>query len=362
MRILYDGAIYQWQSAGGINRYFTNLINRLPADFSPVLTTFRKRGIDFPSHPRLKILGFERFRPQRLSLKLEKLYLSRVAAEGKFDLVHPTYYSLLSQAHLVRGSAPLVVTFWDMIHDLFPELDPSGRVISMKRAAAAAADAIICISENTRNDLVERYSVSESKVIVTHLAASIDIGQSHGDQQVPSRPFFLYVGSREGYKNFDTLLAAFSKVAAADRDAGICLVGPAFTADEKKQIAELGLANRIENYGAVDDEHLAKLYRHSLAFVYPSLYEGFGLPPLEAMACGTVVIASNRASLPEVVGEAGLLFDPDSDDKLAEIMNYILENPAARESFVAKGLARSRTFSWEKTTNQTVELYRSLGR
>jgi glycosyltransferase involved in cell wall biosynthesis len=360
MRILYDGAIYQWQTTGGINRYFTNIISRLPPDFSPVLTTVKKRGIVFPKHPRLKILGFERFRPQRLSLELEKLYLGRKVGKQGFDLAHPTYYTLLSQAPVTRKTEPLVVTFWDMIHDLFPELDPSGHVVAMKQKAVAAADAIICISENTRNDLIERYRVSESKIVVTPLASELDLSRAQGDQPVPSRPYFLYVGSRQGYKNFKVLLPAFARLAAGRTEPILCLVGPALNADEEKEISQLGLSSRVENYGAVDDDHLAKLYHRSIAFIYPSLYEGFGLPPLEAMSCGAVVIASNRASLPEVVGDAGLLFDPESAGKLAELMCYVVEHPEDRESFIAKGLERSRAFSWDQTASQTVALYRSL--
>lgn len=360
MRILYDGAIYQWQRIGGVNRYFTNLISRLPENFSPVLTTFRKRGIDFPQHAKLKILGFERFRPQRLSLKFENFYLDRVARAHAFDLIHPTYYTLLSQRLMERTAVPMVVTFWDMIHDCFPELDPGGHVVAMKRQAAAVADAIICISENTRNDLIERYGVSESKMVVTHLASSIDASRSNGAQPVPSRPYFLYVGARHGYKNFQTLLRAFTRLAADNLEVMLCLAGVAFSNEEEKQISELGLSSRMENYGQVDDDHLAKLYRHSLALVYPSLYEGFGLPPLEAMACGTVVVASNCASLPEVIGDAGFLFDPESVDELTEIMSRILNHPGVREPMIAKGLARAQQFSWQKTVDRTVELYEAV--
>jgi len=360
MRILYDGAIYQWQTTGGINRYFTNIISRLPPDFSPVLTTVKKRGIAFPRHPQLKIVGFERFRPQRLSLELEKLYLDRKVGKQRFDLVHPTYYTLLSQAPVERKTEPLVITFWDMIHDLFPYLDPSGHVVAMKQKAVAAADAVICISENTRNDLIERYRVSQSKIVVTHLASELNLSHANGDQPLPSRPYYLYVGSRQGYKNFKVLLFAFAKIAASEHDPILCLVGPALSSAEESEIAQMGLTERVEMYGQVDDDHLANLYNRSLAFIYPSLYEGFGLPPLEAMSCGAVVVASNRASLPEVVGEAGLLFDPESVDELAEALHHILNSPSLRQSFIEKGLARSRLFSWDKTAEQTVALYRSL--
>lgn len=360
MRILYDGAIYQWQRYGGVNRYFANLISRLPSDFDPVLTTARQRGITFPDHPRLKIVAFERFRPQRLSLRLEKLYFERRTAKHKFDLVHPTYYTVLSQSSLARGRVPIVVTFWDMIHDFFPEVDPSGRVVAMKRKAAAAADAIICISENTKEDLLERYSVPPEKVIVTYLASELDFTRANGPQPVPSRPFFLYVGSRQGYKNFDQLLDAFARIATENRDPLLCIVGPPLSNEEEKRIGQLGLSARIQNLGFLHDDHLAKLYQRSVALIYPSLYEGFGLPAVEAMACGAPVIASNRASLPEVINNAGLLFDPECADELPVLMRHLLESPSARDALIKRGFARAQDFSWEKTADQTVDLYRKV--
>lgn len=360
MRILYDGAIYQWQQRGGVNRYFANIIGRLPDNFAPVLTTARRRGIEFPSHPRLRILGFERFQPQRLSLKLEQLLFARHLGKERFDLFHPTYYSLLSQKPIERRNTPIVLTFWDIVHDLFPEFDPTGKVLSLKRKAVAAADAIICISENTKRDLLERYSVSAAKVVVIPLAAELDASLADRNSVVPERPFFLYVGPRVGYKNFSSLLHAFKVFAQSERDIVLCLAGPELSAAEEKQIQSMGITSRIVSLGPVSDEHLANLYRNSLALVYPSLYEGFGLPALEAMACGTAVIASNRASLPEVVGEAGLLVNPDSVAELTEAMERVVGDSSGRERMIVMGLARAAEFSWQRTADETVKLYKAV--
>jgi glycosyltransferase involved in cell wall biosynthesis len=361
MRILYDGSIYQWQSAGGINRYFANLISHLPENFEPVLTTCRRRRITYPAHPRLRVLGFERFRPLRVSLKLEGAYLRRVAAAEEFDLVHPTYYTLLSQVEMRRSRRPLVLTVWDMIHELFPEHFIDGAEMAhRKREAIEVAQAIICISENTKKDLLEHYPyLPEERVRVTHLASELNESMAYGPEPIPSRPYFLHVGARGGYKNFGTLLTAFSKLSGVYPELALCVVGVPLNTAERREIAEMKLSGRIEHYGQVSDSQLAKLYKHSVAFVYPSLYEGFGIPLVEAMACGTAVVASNRSSLPEVVVGAGLLFDPAADD-LADVLAWLIDNPTERERLVALGLDRAREFSWDRTVAQTLEVYQSV--
>ncbi|MEL6945456.1 MAG: glycosyltransferase family 1 protein, partial [Bacteroidota bacterium] len=176
-----------------------------------------------------------------------------------------------------------------------------------------------------------------------------------------SRPYFLYVGSRtKAYKNFDGLLYAFSKVAIANPHPILVVVGKYFNKEEKRLIEHLDIASRIMVYGCVNDRHLAKLYRCAEAFVYPSLYEGFGIPPLEAMICGTVVIASNTSSIPEIVGDAAILFEPTALDELAEILIHILDSPGCHDRLVSKGYKQAQKFSWRKTAEETMQAYRAL--
>jgi glycosyltransferase involved in cell wall biosynthesis len=206
MRILYDGGAFQEQGAGGIKRYFANLISGLPANFEPHLTTCRAAKDIEPEHPHLRIHRFRRFRPQRLSLRLEKVFFGRVEKNFSFDLAHPTYYTLLSQHEVSQYRCPVVITVWDMIHEIFPELEPTGQLVARKRRGIEAADAILCISENTRQDLLSHYKVDETKVLVTHLAANLTSTPNNREHRTPSRPYFLYVGARAGYKNFHGLL------------------------------------------------------------------------------------------------------------------------------------------------------------
>jgi glycosyltransferase involved in cell wall biosynthesis len=361
MEVLYDGNIYLIQAAGGVNRYFANLIARLPESITPHLTTSQSGEIDYPANPNLRIRKFQRFRPAGLSYRLEKRYFDYVASSQRFDIAHPTYYTLLTRRAVKEYRCPVVITVWDMIHELFPdELDPTGQQADEKRRAVMAADAVICISENTRNDLLERYSLPAEKVKVTHLASDLDPSLSHGPEPVPSRPYFLYVGRRYSYKNFDGLLKAFAKARSVRPEIGLCVVGEPFSETEEKLLLDINVAEGVDHYGPVDDAHLAKLYRCSVAFVYPSLYEGFGIPPLEAMSCGTAVIASNRSSLPEVIGNGGLLFDPTSVNDLADLLLLMYDDESTRARLIAKGYERTKAFSWDETAAQTVEIYRSI--
>jgi glycosyltransferase involved in cell wall biosynthesis len=255
-----------------------------------------------------------------------------------------------------------VITVYDMIHELFANtVDAEGQTIRAKQVAIQAADAIICISESTKNDLLKYFPAVESKIVVTYLASELSGEWAYGSEIIPDRPYFLYVGSRaKQYKNFDTLLIAFAKVASINPDIILCVVGSLFDDREQQQITELKLTNRIQHYHHASDTHLAKLYRCSVAFVYPSLYEGFGIPPLEAMACGTVVVAANSSSIPEVIGDAGILFEPKAVEDLADILLDLLDSPNKRALLIAKGCDRHQQFSWDKTALQTFEVYRSL--
>jgi glycosyltransferase involved in cell wall biosynthesis len=371
MQILYDGQIYAMQNAGGINRYFANIISRLPESFFPYLTISQIPKVNYPQHPNLKTYVYQKlqFRPRRLSALIDKYYSSwldkyyfgNLTNISNLDIIHPTYYSLLTRKEIGTYSCPVVLTVYDMIHERFSrDLDPTCRAVAEKKQAIMAAQAIICISENTKQDLVERYSVPESKITVTYLASEIDASLSYGSEVLPCRPYFLYVGSRTSYKNFDGLLQAFNKVVSVHSDVALCVVGPPFTRGELRQINELGLGQFIDHYGYASDCHLAKLYRCSIAFVYPSLYEGFGIPPLEAMSCGTAVVASNTSSIPEVVGDAGILFDPTAINNLADILINLLTGSIDRERLIAKGLDRERMFSWDITVAQTLDVYRSF--
>jgi len=359
--ILYDGEIYGQQKVGGISRYFDNIINRLPKDFHPILTSVRSRNEPHPYHPNLKSFYYKRFgfRPGRVSYWLEKYYFQAIETINNYQIFHPTYYSLLSRGGFQKKRCPVVITVYDMIHEIFADImDRDGQMAAIKRTAILAADVILCISESTKKDLLERYTLPKERVLVTYLATDFNPKLGYGNEPLPCRPFFLHVGGRGAYKNFNTLLIAFSKVVSKVPDIMLCVVGAEFNSTEQSIIAEMNLDNHIQHIGYASDSHLAKLYRNCMVFVYPSLYEGFGIPPLEAMICQAPVIAANTSSIPEVVGDAGLLFDPTSIADLADKLLFLIEHPAERERLIVKGLEQAKKFSWNKTVSETVEAYR----
>lgn len=358
MRVLYDGLIYRVQNNGGVNRYFANLIGGLPGDVRPILLSDCARNHNFPAHPRLRLFQGRQRRAGYLARRLLALYFRAVSRAVPFDVAHPTYYSLLTRRPLGAYRRPVVITVYDMICELFAaEMDPHGLAAREKRQAVADAQAVICISENTRQDLLRLCAVAEEKVRVIPLAASFDRSVSFGPEPVPACPYFLYVGQRAGYKNFAALARAFARIAPKRAEIGLCVVGPAFTDTELGLLAGGGILRRVHHVGSVSDAHLAKLYRCCVAFVYPSLYEGFGLPILEAMACGAPVVAFNRASVPEVAGDAALLLDAEKDD-LTDTLLAVLDDEALRARLAAQGLERAKLFRWEETVARTLDVYR----
>ncbi len=371
MRVLYDGTIFGFQAAGGISRFFTSLIRRLPGDWQPSVITPRVNNLIFPEHPRLRVFRWRRFQPTRVSNVLERHYFQAVVRRLRPQLVHPTYYTLLTRrqasANQFRKNyrCPVILNVWDMIHEVYPHLiEQSDFWAARKREAVQAADAIICISEHTKRDLLERIPVPEERVFVVPLASDLDERLAHGDEPTPPSPYFLYVGGRSAeYKNFEGLLAAFARVASQRPEPMLAAIGPPLTQQENQRIHALGLAGRVQSLPLTSDRGLAKLYRCAQAFVYPSRYEGFGIPPLEAMACGTAVIASNRSSLPEVVGDAGLSFDPtaaDATEQLTAHLFSMLDDPARRAQLIEHGRERAKLFSWDRAAEQTLAVYRRV--
>jgi glycosyltransferase involved in cell wall biosynthesis len=364
MKILYDGQIFAWQGAGGVNRYFKCVIEHLPPAYYPTLTQYGDVMLGLPSHPGLRVVRAPSFRPQAVSLRLAAHRFRRVTRAVQPDVAHPTYYSLMTGTKVGDYNCPSVITVHDMIHELFPaEMDGDGRTAKLKRDAVMAASAIVCVSENTKHDLLEMCALPEDRVSVIPNASDIDASIADGPEPVPASRYFLYVGTRaHAYKNFWRLVEAFHVVRRRGHDVRLAVVGAPLTKAERRRLADAGVAAWVDQYPFIRDPHLAKLYRRSAALVYPSLYEGFGIPPLEAMKCGTAVIASNASSIPEVVGDAGLLVDPTSTEELASAMTHVLEDQQGREALIERGHRQAARFSWTATAAAMAALYERLGR
>jgi glycosyltransferase involved in cell wall biosynthesis len=373
MKILYDGEIYSIFRHGGVVRYFQHLIAGLPATDTPVLLG-NQIPETLPEHPRLEIAVKSHpwvvspFKPVRKWL--DRGYCRRKWQEIEPDLIHPTYFNEVARGRYRQRRVPLVLTIYDMIHERFPEqLDPRGTHSEKKRLAVAQADHLVCISETTRQDLVERFGVPPEKTSVTLLGVD-ELFFSSGSAQadVPAAPdappCFVFVGRRDKYKNFNLVLRAFLQLKQSS-PAGrlpfeLQVLGAPFTESETQTIAEYGLQDSVHWQVVHGDETLRLWYGRSLGLIYPSLWEGFGLPMLEALAAGTCVVASDIPVFHELVGEGFEPFDPCSADSLAAALLKIHRDPLARQTRMDCGVQHLPTYRWEHTAAATRELYRRL--
>lgn len=230
-------------------------------------------------------------------------------------------------------------------------------------------DMILTDSEFIKQDIIKHLKVQEEKIKVIYLAADEKFKPLRQDEIIKIKqkyhldfPFVLYVGGIGAKKNISALIKAYYKLKEDCKGYKLVIVGPKVRTYEEifETVEKLNLQKDVIFTGYVPDDDLPKLYNAASLFVYPSLYEGFGLPPLEAMSCGTPVITSNAASLPEVVGDAGITVDTYDVDRLAKAIKEVLSNDGLREDMVKKGLKRAKMFSWEKTAKETLKIYEEV--
>lgn len=284
---------------------------------------------------------------------------------GEADVFHATWHLL------PRLRTPVtVMTLYDLSFALFPEthlrvLRWSSNVLVPR--FLRACDRIIAISESTKRDAVRLYGIPEEKIVVTPLAAEDRFRPADPDRVAQVRDrfglpprFLLYVGTIEPRKNLDVLLGALLRLKGQGREVPLVVAGrlgwlyDGFLA----KIRSLGLENLVLLPGFVPDEDLPPLYTAAEAFVYPSIYEGFGIPVLEAMGCGTPVLCSDDSSLPEVAGDGGILLPSGDPAAWAEAIARLTERPELRMELRERGFRQASRFRWEETARRTWEVYR----
>lgn len=364
MKVAFDHQIFCLQRYGGISRYVAELASRLPSQgISDVSVVAPLHINDYLTADSLRRFTVGRYVPWA-SAEISRFVAAanRVAApvilrKLKPDIVHETYFAVKP----VGKVSQRVVTVHDMIHELFPEEFPDAeRAGAAKRAAVNRADHIICVSDNTRQDLIRLYSVDPDRTSVVHLGASTTTNPHAPTPNTGSdRPLLLYVGHRRGYKNFTTLLQACSSSPILREFDLVAFGGPRPTSNERREISKLGLGDRV-HFEAGSDQKLTTYYRRATAFVYPSKYEGFGIPPLEAMSHGCPVVCSDRSSIPEVVGDAGVYFDPDDVEDLRTSLERVASAEELQVELRTRGRARLDAFSWENCAAATAEIYRNV--
>ena len=370
MKVLYDHQSFTGITYGGVSRYFYELMRsftgRPDIEFELSLRLSNNEYLDQASFSRhLRYRKFSQLRNvNRVASVLNRIYsLQRIRA-GQFDVFHPTYYHRYFLNSL--GAKPFVLTFHDAASerfgDIYPDLGEGLREV--KEKLIERADAIVTVSEFSKQEILHYFPVNPDKVSVVHLGTAFGTESATGSAGLPVTPepfsYLLYVGKRRLYKNFDGFFRAMQPVLHQHPDLHIiCAGGGVFSRDEQSMFHTARLGERV-HYRPVTDATLLSLYRNARAFVFPSLNEGFGIPVLEAFSGECPVILSDRTSLPEVAGEAAVYFDPEDDDSMAGAVERVLTDETLRNDLIEKGTARLRNFSCDKTARQTLDIYRTL--
>jgi glycosyltransferase involved in cell wall biosynthesis len=363
VRILYDHQIFDSQLFGGISRYHVELLRHLretPGTSATLAAAFSNNAYLqelSPPRPRRFFPGVRALRKGGHLTWLNRRASLAALRRGDFDLFHPTSYDPWFLPHL--GGRPHVVTVHDMVHELFPGLfaaaDPTA---GWKAAQLRGAARIIAISDHTRRDLVRLHDVDPARITVIHHAtAPLAPPGAPRPPGLPAR-YLLFVGQRGGYKNFLPWLEAIAPLLQEDPALGVVCAGwRPFREPERSAMARLGIEGQLTHLPAVDDATLGALYQHAAAFAFPSRYEGFGIPMLEAFQAGCPVLAAGASSLPEVGGAAAAWFDPEDAASMREVTAGVLRDASLRRRLAQRGAERVKAFSWARAAAETRVCY-----
>ncbi|MFC1861452.1 glycosyltransferase family 4 protein [Chloroflexota bacterium] len=329
-----------------------------------LIVTNEKCGMDRYSQEIAKRLDVQTITARRYLSLADTFKLVR-CIRGQGNIVH------LPNQHFARyalfRNRPFIVTVHDLGRCCFhfdPETINEKILLNLDIRYIKRASHIIAVSQSTKSDLVRYLDIPEGKVSVIYNGVSRNLFKPR-NMRLLDAPFILYVGSERRRKNLDKLFEAFASLRLDFPRLKLVKVGgpgrhKQFRNDTMKKLTGLGIIEHVIFVDYVSELDLTRYYSSAALLAYPSLYEGFGLPPLEAMACGCPVVTSNTSSLPEVVGKAGIMVNPNDMDSLAEAMGRVLTDDKLRDDMITKGLAQSRKFSWEKTADQTLQVYNKV--
>lgn len=360
-KILYDNQMFTFQRFGGVTRYFADLMYNLPADEfvseMPMRYCENYYVTETYGHKYDKFSFPDNYRIRRQLYALVNKKISKLAIKNNdYDIFHPTYFSPYFLKILKKRQKPFVLTIHDMTFERYPQdVLIYDMTIPHKKRLIAEADHIIAVSENTKKDIIELLGTDSAKISVVH----------HGYRSVtnPAPQLFdkyiLYVGERKGYKNFLPWLSAIRPLLARDPKVKIVCTGNAFSKAELSLFNKWDIADRLVHVSA-NDAQLASLYKHALCFVFPSLYEGFGIPILEAFNNGCTVCLSEASCFPEVAGDAALYFNPNDAQSMYDALKELLDSATLRDELRHKGLVRGGEFTLERMVEKTCDVYRKM--
>ena len=348
---------------------------RVAIDVSPLKTGHKFRGIGFYTERLVKAI-------KKFDKENEYVFIDHRSSviDHQFDLIHYPYFDLFFLTLPIKKPAPVAVTIHDVIPLVFPEHYPKGLKgwckLQRQKLSLKNVRVVITDSQNSKKDIVKYLGFSKDKIFVVPLAPGEEfrlikstplLYRIREKYKLPDT-FVLYVGDVNWNKNIPGLIKAFKTIERLNNEAmKLVLVSKALedrnlpeTKTILRLIKELGLNNRIKILGFVPTKDLVAIYNLAAAYCQPSFYEGFGLPVLEAMACGTPVVCSKTSSLPEVVGDAAIFVDPKDIKSIAQGIKHVIENEEVKETFRKKSISRASQFSWKKTAEKTIGVYKKI--
>ena len=352
MKVLFDHQIF-YKRCGGASKYFVKMIESMPADSWTTTTLMsnneyvKATGL-FKSYRNL-------FKGQSILLDyINRPYTNWLLSRQNFDIFHQTNFGTYCIKSL--GNKPMVTTYHD---SNLSTIDYHPEIVKLQEKSIKRADKIIVVSENTKKDLIRLFDVSESRVEVIYHGIDIPETGRFSAKTLYDFPYVLYVGRRSEYKNFTNFVKAFSLLREHNHELkAVCTFKP-FNRNEMELFHDLGVSEDILYVGA-DEEMMLQLYHQAELFVFPSLYEGFGMPILESWACNCPVVLSDASCFPEIAGDAGLYFNPNLVEDIADKMNCVLNNVEIRNQLIVKGNKRVKMFSWKKCAEKHMQVYQSL--
>ena len=366
MRIAFDYQTFCNQRFGGISRYFVRLAKQLAESehdvriFAPLHQNHYVKDL---SSGIVQGFGLTRYPPRsaHLFMPINQFVARHAIKKWQPNIVHETFYSPYRSG---PETSCTVITVYDMIHELFKEsFAPGDPTTQIKRIAINRADHVICISESTRRDLIRLFSIPEEKVSCVYLGFEqfLPLRKENIAKHKIGRPFLLYVGGRAVYKNFTGFLNSIAASPKLMRDFDVIAFGAGrFLADHKVLIKQFGFHDSQVRHITGDDDLLRFYYEQARAFVCPSLYEGFGLPLLEAMAHNCPVISSNTSSMPEVIGEAAEYFDPRDIEDMTRAIESVVYSDERMSQLKILGQERLKNFSWRQCAEETLGIYKRI--
>ena len=359
MKVLFDHQLFSYQRYGGASKYFAMLLNAMPREMWDTTTLFSNNEYvrNLNLFKTLHFLPNLYFKGQgRIMHELNKPYSKYRLRKHNYDVFHETHFETYCLKEI--GDKPMVMTYHDVN---YITINPNPELVELQKKSITRANAVIAISENTKKDILKYFDIDERKIHVVYhgIPQIFEPTETLSNSEKFDFPYILYVGTRGKHKNFQPFIKAFAEIHKFHPEVRMVCTAWPFSKEENELFKTLNILDSMVQLNA-DELSMNYLYQHALLFVFPSLYEGFGMPLLEAMLNRCPIASSNSSCLAEVGGEAVEYFDPNDTDSMISCVSKLIENEELRRSLIKRGCERVRAFTWEQCADKHIKVYRSL--